>query len=642
MKSADDSEMYRMPSLGIDNIYNTWVRQQMAYRQQLLSDLLSIALNTEEVRATITHIGNEVFRRGIKWKPKFSQKCEDCDVEYMEITKECKSCHRHELKEPDPHQKDVLNHFLDDCNIWDQSLEEVLRGCWFDVNALDDMFLYIVKEYIEGDDSESEVLSKVIEIRRLHPGLVEFDLDEQGLPKNSHWTCLIHRDEEIAAEPGDCSVCGREMQSVMYKYYHRGRMVYLLDSEIVHLSKFSPSETYGWSPILTVMYKALCLIGMDRNVFRYFYERRMPASMLMVFTDDPESMRRERENIATKMRQDPNYIPMVAVSTKQSRGRVDMVRLFHTLQEMDYLPVRNEIRERISAMWGVTHVWQGAPEAYGGLSAQTQQLTVMSRVVESDQRLIHEKVFPLILESFGITDWTLELPQPEEKAEATRISFAQQRISAANMLSQMGFDIEIVNEGISLDDVDFVVSGKAMNQQQMMGMGMPGMGGPGEEGMPMEGAEEGMPMDEEAALGGLAGTTEPTQAYGGGDSQSPLLDTGPLTLSMKSNGRSNGHSNGASKGQMAVQQIMDKGFPAPMIKEVAPDMSYIIFESLTGEQKANFSSGELINVEKYVSPKMHTHDGHPMHDINLPHDVNRKQRNEDRTWEPEEPDIESP
>ena len=81
MKSADDSEMYRMPSLGIDNIYNTWVRQQMAYRQQLLSDLLSIALNTEEVRATITHIGNEVFRRGIKWKPKFSQKCEDCDVE---------------------------------------------------------------------------------------------------------------------------------------------------------------------------------------------------------------------------------------------------------------------------------------------------------------------------------------------------------------------------------------------------------------------------------------------------------------------------------------------------------------------------------------------------------------------------------
>ena len=93
---------------------------------------------------------------------------------------------------------------------------------------------------------------------------------------------------------------------------------------------------------------------------------------------------------------------------------------------------------------------------------------------------------------------------------------------------------------------------------------------------------------------------------------------------------------------MAVQQIMDKGFHAPVIKEVAPDMSYIVFESLAGEQKANFSAGELVNVEKYVSPKMHSHDGHPMHDVNIPHDVSRKQRNEDRTWEPEEPDIESP
>ena len=77
----------------------------------------------------------------------------------------------------------------------------------------------------------------------------------------------------------------------------------------------------------------------------------MPASMVMVTTDDPESLKREREALAAKTRQDPNYIPMIAVSSRTNRGRVDMVRLFHTLQEMDYLPVRAEIRK--SLLYGV-------------------------------------------------------------------------------------------------------------------------------------------------------------------------------------------------------------------------------------------------------------------------------------------------
>ena len=33
---------------------------------------------------------------------------------------------------------------------------------------------------------------------------------------------------------------------------------------------------------------------MDRNLYRYFFERKMPASMVMVTTDDPESLKREQ------------------------------------------------------------------------------------------------------------------------------------------------------------------------------------------------------------------------------------------------------------------------------------------------------------------------------------------------------------
>ena len=440
MKSS--GETGRAPTIGLDHVVNTWVRHQMAYRQQLVMDLQMLAYSIEEVRSPLGHITGEVFRRGIEWVPL--------------------------VENPDLEQKERLVKFMDDCNIFDQSLEEVLRQFHFDLNSIDDAFIYLVKEYRKADDGS--LRSKINEIRRLNPAFIEFDLDAAGLPKNAHFMCPIHR-EDVKEEPGKCHKddCELEMQPVMYKYYHRNQHLFLFDGEVIHLSKFSPSETYGWSPILTIFEKALTLIGMDKNLYRYFFERKMPASMMMVFTDDPESLRRERQQIAAQTRLDPNYIPMVAVSARNNRGRVDMVRLFHTLNEMDYLPVRNEVRERIAAMWGVTPAWQGAPEAFGGLSTQTQQLVVMSRVVEGDQRLFHEKVFPQILEAFGITDWGLKLPNPEEKAEATRISFSQQKAQIAQQFIGLGFDVRLKADGVPVEDAEFMIFGKAVPMAEMQG-----------------------------------------------------------------------------------------------------------------------------------------------------------------------------
>ena len=441
MKSG--GETGQAPTIGLDHIVNTWVRHQMAYRQQLVMDLQMVAYSVEEIRGPLTHITSEVFRRGIKY--------------------------RTDKENPDTDQLIRLKEFLDDCNVFDQSLEEVLRQFHFDVNSVDDGFLYLAKEYQVTEDGKG-IRSKIKEVRRLNPALVEFDLDAAGLPKNAHFMCPIHReqvhDEPSTCEEGDCEL---ECKSVMYKYYHRNKHLYLFDSEIIHLSKFSPSETYGWSPILTIFEKALTIIGMDKNLFRYFFERKMPASMMMVFTDDPESLRRERAHIAAQTRLDPNYIPMVAVSSRNQRGRVELLRLFHTLSEMDYLPVRHEIRERIAAMWGVTPAWQGAPEAFGGLSTQTQQLVVMSRVVEGDQRLFHEKVFPQLMEAFGVTDYSLELLNPEEKAEATKISFAQQRAQVANMYLALGFEVKLKGDNINLDDAEFIISGKAVPMMELQG-----------------------------------------------------------------------------------------------------------------------------------------------------------------------------
>ena len=113
MKASGDTGA--APTIGLDHVVNTWVRHQMAYRQQLVMDLQTIAMSVEEIRGPLSHITSEVFRRGVEFIPK--------------------------VEDPDNDQKKKLQNWLKDCNVFDQSLEEVLRQFHFDINSLDDGFL---------------------------------------------------------------------------------------------------------------------------------------------------------------------------------------------------------------------------------------------------------------------------------------------------------------------------------------------------------------------------------------------------------------------------------------------------------------------------------------------------------------------
>ena len=311
-KSQGQGETARLPSLGSSQTFiNSWLRQQMAYRQQMVNDLMMLALTVEEIRSPLNHLTGEVFRRGIHWLPKFVQKCNQCDIEFSEYVTLCPKCNTSDFSEPDPDQKTRFNAFKADANIWSQSLEEVLKFFYFDLNAIDDAYLYIAKEYF-APEGEKNVRSRPLELRRLNPAAVELDLNPMGLPKAQTWICYMHRPTANMAgamgtyganpapqmstpqvsvtesAPGYCEECGRELVPAMYKYLHQGATQYLLDDEVIHVKKFHPDETYGWSPLLTIFEKILSIKGMDQYVYRYFFERKMPSSMVMVFTDDPE------------------------------------------------------------------------------------------------------------------------------------------------------------------------------------------------------------------------------------------------------------------------------------------------------------------------------------------------------------------
>lgn len=457
---------------GIEQLYFDWLRSAYSYRRNFIQDLYLLAFDSSEVRTPLLWLKNEVFRKGFdSWIPKFQHKCNDCGKEYSEDVTVC-TCGSISLREPDHSQYQIFDKFKLHCNVFGQSMEEVFRTCLDDVNIVDDAYIFLNKQY---GVFNKKVYGKVIEIRRLHPALMEFDLDKQGVPKNSHWMCPFHRDT-IEAESGKCKICKLDMKPAMYIYNHRGMKIYLFEDEILHFSKFSPSETYGYSPLLTIMQKVLTVSGMDRYLYRYFFERKTPSQMIMTSTDDPQSLEIERARIESKMMEDPTYTPWIAVSQKSGRGRTDVVKLWHTLQEMDYLPVRNEIRDRISAIYGVPQMYMNVMEGVGGISGQTQQLKVFSSVIQSDQRLFNQNILPRLLADFGITDWRIHLRPPEEKIEGEILTLATQKVQIAMQMSQLGFDIRLKPGSRDIESLDFSFSGEAINpmkqQEEMMNMQM--------------------------------------------------------------------------------------------------------------------------------------------------------------------------
>jgi intein/homing endonuclease len=403
----------RAVQMGVENVPSDWIKNNIGQRRYLLINLYMLSYMTSEVRAAITTIRNEVFRRGLMgWVPKFEKKCTNPECGDEGSTgDECRLCGS-ELRGPDLTQYKYADQLFKRCNKYGQTFEEVLKQAHDDLNIADDAFILMNKEYRQvGEHWEA----RTVELYRLHPALVEFDLSEGGDIKMTHFTCRVHRN--FASVPGNCSICGMPLEPVFFIYTQNKKKTPLLDDEIVHYQKFSPSILYGLSPLLTLFEKTLTMLGMDKFLYRYFFERKMPSSIIVTTTDDTEGLRREREYLEMKLREDPDYTPWLGVSARTGRGRTDIVRLYHTLQEMDYLPVRAEIRERIASFYGVTPVWENVGSG-GGLNRQSQELIVTSRVVESDQRIYHTKVFPeLLSEGFGITDWKLVLNQPEEKAE---------------------------------------------------------------------------------------------------------------------------------------------------------------------------------------------------------------------------------
>ena len=273
--------------------------------------------------------------------------------------------------------------------------------------------------------------------------------DKRGVRGGRYKTCLIHRDEvHSPGQEGECEICGGKMHEVHYvNMAGSGKTQYYIAGEVIHISKYQPPKLYGTSPVNTRWRQAMTLTAMDNYIYTAYQKRRSPKGIISVTTDNLESMKSFWKSVDEKMERDPHYIPKVGIESSSGRGGVNWVKFMDTLEEMQYIAVRDEIRNRIAAFFGVSSIFMIDSGKSGGLNNEGMQILVTNRAVEFGQKVYTELLFPRLLKGFGITDWKITLYPNEEEDEITRLRRDEMEVNLAQRMMQLGYKPELMEQG---------------------------------------------------------------------------------------------------------------------------------------------------------------------------------------------------
>jgi len=429
------------------SIYNIGIQERANSYMMTAPFIYRIVEQSVIVRTCISNIKQEVFRRGYYWEEAFTMQCKTCGKKHSNPVTECMRCGSTELRKPDPKQLEYAEKFLDGyVNGSEQLFVDVLKELEDDLNIMDDAYIVLVKEYYL-DNSGTIRMHRIKELFRGDPVTMMIYSDEEGKMGTRGFTCLDHRSFLSDNAHDHCQECGKSLFPVHYVNRAKGSDQYFIKGEVLHFSKYQPSRLYGFSPILTLFNHITTLIAMENYVNSYYSKSRTPRGLLAVQTRNMDSMRQFWRGVKEKMEQDPHFIPIMGIEAENGKGSVEWIKFMDNLKEMDYVSVKDDLRDRISAFYGVSKVFMSDNSAGGGLNNEGMQILVTNRAVQMAQNIYNDYVFPFMQMQFGITDWKLRLPPSEEEDEIATLRKREIEINLAASMKNLGFEVDMDEDG---------------------------------------------------------------------------------------------------------------------------------------------------------------------------------------------------
>ena len=453
--------------------------------------IYELADNIDAIRIPIETINREMFKNGFEVTERFKYRCDDCGKEFeykplstdtpddshaeeileeKEETKQlmqCDTCGSNKLVRPDPHNRKVLQKLIDKpINGNNQTIEDVARQLERDLEIADNAYMLLLKNYFINDSTGKidHDKTEIKEVIRIDPPQVAMIADSDGRigfddKRNKIWVCprFEHRDRRLQ-EPV-CERCGAEgIKAVLEvnSVYSLGipqpkRVIYGEGEVVWKAGKYKPALIYGYSPIYSIWSKAMSLSHMDEYIRKYFDKMRPPRGMLVIASRNYETFRKSWDALEQKATEDPYMIhPLLVEQDKGGSNLAQWLDFTGSLKELEFIAVRQELRQIIGAIYGVLPLYYG--EMPSGWSQEGLQVTITNRAVKWGQDILLKSFFRKLAEILGVEDWDIKLKTGEETDELMRLQIEGTEIENMMSLQGMGFEVSRTHTG------DFKVS----------------------------------------------------------------------------------------------------------------------------------------------------------------------------------------
>lgn len=464
-------------------LFQTGIQEPPLLQGITIPALYAAAYECLVLRSILNHLNVETFRKGWGWKPKFVVKCSQCDEEYQQQVDECPSCNG-PTRKADRGQIEYADELLKNRNGMGQDFIEILREIEMDLDIVDDAYIVLTKEYYIDPKTQKPAFFRIKEISRADPIFMRILADKRGVRGGSQYTSLVDRSFRTSDPDAKCPKTGMAVVPIHYMNLAGvGKGQVYTEGEVIHLSKWSPSKLYGRSPVATMWRQVNTLIAMDNYVYSAYQKRRMPRGVMVIKSSNMETVERTARNIQEHLERDPNYIPTIGVETESGRGGIEYVRMMDTLEELQYIPMKDDIRQRISAFYGVSNVFMNDVSG-GGLNNEGMQIVVSNRSISMAQSVFNRVCFPQLMEAFDVTEWELTLNPHEEEDEIMVLRRDEMAIRNMIQMKQAGFEANLrdgVDDTIlhfdyrqpSEEEIQAQQAQAAAAQQQAQGGGAP-------------------------------------------------------------------------------------------------------------------------------------------------------------------------
>lgn len=429
-------------------------RPQLLQYPRMANDIYLMVRHAPMLAAAVLAVRNGVMRKPPEIVPAFGARCTTCGWTSEQALKKCANIDCGGTTEPpDPAQKERLALILNSPSATGAGFAELIEWLEDDVNTLDDAVMVMEFDYDYNlDTGQLTSDPRLTGLERANPATLSiaadargqwYNVDENGDPQG-FFTCWEHRKDNVQTDARlPCYACGAPLQPARWVLFeqHRARMAYF-DSEVVHWSKYFPSEIWGFSPVITVWTLTRASVSFDMMLAREAEQNRPPKGMIVFVTSNPRSLEAEILTELEESRRDPLYIPVIAVESTHEKGGAQWIPFTLSPIELDLVNTRHEMREQIIAVFNLQPIEVSDPQSSGGLNNESMQLEAASRAVERAHNIWHHRVFPKITDAAGVTDWKIEFPSPFERDAASKADVRTKNIELALKVVGAGGEID--------------------------------------------------------------------------------------------------------------------------------------------------------------------------------------------------------